>query len=334
MIPHVGPVIFAGITTATFIWHQSNRTRTHQVTATKIEMLERNLFQHMKDRGLNRISSTLASLNRAVGFCNEKQVFEKIHADDRLLVEERYADFRKHAFSTTDNSLEVMLEELTGEFRWGDDDIQQAIITLVPFMVQCMELKLILNANLATIYRARGDNLTAADHDAAFYNGIDEVIYRLRDIGKSLNVWMKKQQEERLALFSANVEQLDQNDPKFPIVPDRRTWKITDHGSKRVFAVYGSRYDISMNTNEADVSDKMKGYMGEMASWYADRLKEHTDKHFVMLRDSVEKWNQVADHLNTHWKDGGQEEAPDGVRMYYQMRGLLKADDPKPAKAT
>jgi hypothetical protein len=68
-----------------------------------------------------------------------------------------------------------------------------------------------------------------------------------------------------------------------------------------------------------DVEAKMKTYLGEMASWYKDRLQEHVYKHFDVMKQVMKRWEEVAKAMDNYWgeQEGRKVKTLDGVKMFH-----------------
>ncbi|OAA80765.1 hypothetical protein LEL_00310 [Akanthomyces lecanii RCEF 1005] len=309
MIPEVGPVLFAAGVGGVFFLQQGDKEMPGaQHVASKIEVLEKDLFQRLKEARLHDYKAILDVLKDTIEFSVQNKIFEKTSKDDLVVVHEKYDILKKHAFGADSSSIQVMLDKLESDFHWADNDIQQTIVALIPFMVQCMELKLVLNANLARIHQDRGDNEDEA-HKAV--NRLEE--------------WMKKKQEDRMKQLSTEIKQETLKEGIFSTV--REAWKFKDTGSGRVFQVSGVQKEIYDVCYMDDVERKMKVYMGEMANWYKDRLQEHVDRHFDVMKQTMERWKKVADALDNFWgqHEGHQDKVLDGVKMFHQMQSRQAA---------
>ena len=324
VIPEVGPVLFATGTAGAFFLQQKDK----EVGAKgpdKIVRLEKDLFQRLKKDRLDQYSATLETLETTVKFCVEEGIFEMTGKDDITTVQGYSQTLKKHAFGADADALQVMISTLKKGFHWPDNDIQEALVAIIPFMVQCMELKLVLDANLVHIHLLRQDNLDEAQvHE--FRTGLHSVSFILKEEVKKLREWIQEKKEERKRKLVTEIkEETLGTETALGVV--REAWGFTDNFSGRTFRVSGVQRDIYQSCYMEDVDKKMKSYLSRMSAWYAERLQEHINKHFTVLEQVMEKWSKVAKALDDYWtQQPGRKEKPlNGPLMFRQMRSMQAA---------
>ena len=100
-----------------------------------------------------------------------------------------------------------MPKVLENQYCWADIDIEQAIVVLVPFLVQCMELRLVLAANLHDICKASADHQADADRYVTdFQVNLDFVRDTLAKVVKRMKEMTVTQRKQRRPHFDGKVK--------------------------------------------------------------------------------------------------------------------------------
>ena len=324
IIPGIGHAIFGIGTIASFVCrvdelHQPGPGGPDKFTLMKIDLLTK-----IKESQLIKYRGKLTALLDLIQTRADKHedVFNRVASADYLVVLDTYNLLVSNAYDVKDaeSSLLVMLEVLEKQYRWADNDIEQTIIVLVPFLVQCMELRLVLAANLHDICKASVDHQADADRYVTdFQVNLDFVSVSLKRVAIRMRAMIVAQRKYRRGLFDGKVT------APTKVHSRPMEWTFSDGFSGRTFSY--SRFPADAYLD--DIYSKTNSYINEIAAWYGQQLQAHCERHLTVLENVVARWETVAAALDTYWntKPGKPGHPLNGRLMYKQMSALAaKAD--------
>ncbi|KAL1840273.1 hypothetical protein VTJ49DRAFT_651 [Mycothermus thermophilus] len=334
VIPVVGPALFAFGTLSSFVYRADLLLESPPKQAdNRLTLMKTDIIESMKATKLNQYTAKLDTLLQIIKVRagQHEDIFRRVSSADYLVVKNVHDILNESAFGARSDQalLLVMLETLMKEYRWASTDVEQAIIHLVPFLIQCMELRLILSANLAAICEDSDDRQEYADrYVVEFQTDLDFVAQTLTNTIKKLRDMIADQRKRRRNQFSGKI-----NCPTNPYYPfvwtfhddfSGRTFSYTLHEPRRRHAGFGFQGMLADNDDDFDVDearDKIEGLIKQLANWYGEQLQAHCDRHFAVLERVIERWENAATALHNWWKtEPGKPGHPlDGPTMYLQM---------------
>ncbi|EGS17612.1 uncharacterized protein CTHT_0069520 [Thermochaetoides thermophila DSM 1495] len=93
------------------------------------------------------------------------------------------------------------------EYHWASNDIEQVMISLVPFLIRCMKLRLFLLVNLAVICANSADHMDDAERQLVeFQTDPDFIITTLTNTIQNLKIPAAKQRAKHKAQFNPEVK--------------------------------------------------------------------------------------------------------------------------------
>ncbi|KAL2117542.1 hypothetical protein VTJ04DRAFT_7202 [Mycothermus thermophilus] len=302
----------------------------------KVVPIKPDVIAALKDTRLQLYRAKLDALLNIIQIRGNKNedVFNRVSSADFVVIKKVYDILDENAFGARDDqcSLLVMVESLLNNFHWGSHDVEKDIMYLVPFMIQCMQLRLVLSANLVAICRDSKDMKEFADrYVVEFQTDLDFVASTLRIIVEKLRKLMADEKKKRRDCFKGELKP-----PNF-IWTSRYpwTWSFTDDYSGRTFnyvfgpgllkelldrlplrppvPTYGVVFEFTKETSRS------------MMDWYKEQLELHIERRFSVLEQVVGMWEQVAGALEEYWKlqPGSPEHPLYGRDMYSQMVALV-----------
>ena len=211
VIPVVGPAIFVGGSFASFACRVDLLNKAGSNAPDKFTLMKTDILAKLKEAQLVKFKSKLDTLLDVIQTRVDARddIFNRVTSADYLVVLETFNILVSNAFNVTnaESYLLVMPKVLENQYCWADIDIEQAIVVLVPFLVQCMELRLVLAANLHDICKASADHQADADRYVTdFQVNLDFVRDTLAKVVKRMKEMTVTQRKQRRPHFDGKVK--------------------------------------------------------------------------------------------------------------------------------
>lgn len=262
--------------------------------------------------------------------------------------QEKYGLLQKWTTETTvDDSFLRIVNELSEEtYVWGDFHTQTMVMSLITLYVQCMQLRCVLSANLATGYRLDHNESEAEARTARIRNVIFETRTFLQNQASVYGGWMdaaKVARRKLLGDLKMDVKWSERREAW--VVAESRSvheyygtdyhhrWYFTDDGSKKTFELKVLEHNFE-DDRRKDLGIRVTlaaGWMERLRREYGEHLEAHILAQFHMFGEVVQAWRDLAGKLEAYASSIGDQDVVKGVEIYQRMVAPRVAGEVKPA---